>query len=371
VIQVEPATFYTPEAIAREGQRRVETPRGRLLVASCRSGDYLAEKVVDRYEQLLAENGAARDVLHLASIDYQFSDSETCVRLEQDVSGYDVYLFQALLDPAIDQSIDHNYLAFLIAARAFREWGANRITAVLPYLAYARQNKPTRFEREPTTTRLMADLSIIAGIDRLITWEPHYGSIHGFYGHVPVDELAAIVLLLQHYRDFEGRQDVIVVAPDAGASKTVTHFSRALNLNSAVASKFRPRQEEAVISEVIGDFTGKRTAILLDDMISSGGTVEAVIKKLVAEKGIEAVYLGVSHNLGSDIARRRLGELHDQYGLKEVVVTNSIPQQGAFTSLPYVKVRDLSDIFSRVINRIHYNRPVGELFYHGAAKSTK
>jgi phosphoribosylpyrophosphate synthetase len=117
-----------------------------------------------------------------------------------------------------------------------------------------------------------------------------------------------------------------------------------------------------MVAEVIGDFEGKQVALVLDDMISSGGTVYALIKKLVAEKGIEEVYLSASHNLCVASAAERLAELHSDYHLKEMVVTNSIPQTAAFQSLPFVSVRCLSDTLTRVINRIHYNRPASELF---------
>jgi ribose-phosphate pyrophosphokinase len=232
---------------------------------------------------------------------------------------------------------------------------------MLPYLAYARQDKPTKFQREPTTAQLMADLAIEAGISRLVTWHPHTSQIHGFYGSLPVDALDPLQLFAQAFRRFEGRDDVIVVAPDAGASKLVAYFGRALNLQCAIASKYRPRREVAVITEIIGDFTGKRTAIVLDDIISSGGTVEAAVEKLAKGKGIEEVYLDVSHNLCREVAIERLAWLHDECNLREVIVTNSIPQTKEFEALPFVSVRCLSDTLTRVVNRIHYNRSVSDL----------
>lgn len=355
--------FFTPEKLAEEQARRMESPRGRLLIAGCRSGSYLSLKVVERYRELLDEAGSQDEVWHIENIDRRFSDTETCVRLDRHVGGYDVFLFQSPFDPTSDRSIDQNYLAFLIAARAFRENGAKHVTAVLSYLAYGRQDKPTKFMREPTTAKLMADLSVEAGIDRLIAWDPHCGQIRGFYGSTPVNMLESLTLFIDEFRRFEDREDVIAVAPDAGASKFVTHFGRALNLKCAIASKYRPEPEKVVISEIIGEFAGKRVAIVLDDMISGGGTVEALIRKLVEEKGIEEVYLGVSHNLCVGRARDRLAKLHDGYRLQEVVVTNSIPQTDEFKALPFVSVRCLSDSLSRTINRIHYNRSVGEVFY--------
>lgn len=355
--------FFTPAEFTREQEQRNESPRGRLLIASCRSGAAMARCVVERYRERSVSADNDSEILHIENVDYQFSDSETGVRLEVDVSGDDVFLLQGLYDPTSARSVDQNYTAFLIAARTFREWGANYITAILPYLAYARQDKPTKFEREPTTAKLMADLSVEAGIDRLLVWHPHYSQIQGFYGRIPVDVLEVLPMFVDQFRSFENRDDVIAIAPDAGASKFVTHFSRQLNLNSAIASKYRPRPEEAVVSEIIGNIEDKKTAIVLDDMISSGGTVSALIKKLVEEKGIESVYLAVSHNLCMEKAFERLEELHADYHLEKVIVTDSIPQTEAFRSLPYVSIISLADVFSRVINRIHYNRPVSDIFY--------
>mgnify|MGYP001043984980 CR=1 FL=1 len=353
--------FVTPERFAWQQPKRLESPRGGVLIVSCHAGGYLAEKVRGRCTELLSEAGSRGLVPHLNGVDFQFSDSETCVRLDADVSGHDAFLFQALYAPASHRSVDENMVAFLTAARALREWGANYVTGVVPYLAYSRQDKPTKFKREPTTARLVADLIAAAGVSRLVTWHPHTGQIHGFYHGVPVDALDALPLFTQAYRRFAGRDDVIVVAPDAGASKLVTYVGRALNLPCAIASKFRPQREVAVITEIIGDLSGKRMAIVLDDIISSGGTMEAVIQKLATDSGIEEVYLGVSHNLCRDVAVERIEWLHDSFNLRGVLVTDSIPQSDAFKALPYTAVRSLSDILARVINRIHYNRPVSDL----------
>ncbi|MBM3240120.1 ribose-phosphate pyrophosphokinase [Candidatus Poribacteria bacterium] len=355
--------FFTPERFAQEQAQRMESTRGRLLIAGCCSGSYLSTSVVERYKELLVEAGSGDEVLHIENIDYRFANSETCVRLDIHVGGYDVFLFQALRNPTLDYSVDGNYMTFLIAARTFREHGANHVTAVLPYLAYGRQDKPTKFMREPTTAKLMADLSIEAGVDRLITWDAHCDQIRGFYGSIPANMLDPLTLFIEEFRCFQGREDVIAVAPDAGASNLITHFGRALNLKCAIASKERPRPDEVIISEIIGDFTGKKVAIILDDEISTGGTLYELIKKLVEEKGIEEIHLGASHSLCMERARERFVALHADYHLKEVVVTNSIPQTDEFLALPFFSVRCLSDTLARTINRIHYNRSVSELFY--------
>ena len=359
--------FLTPERLAIQQAKKMESPRGGLVIAGCRSGAYLSTRVVERYRALLAEAGSQEDVLYLENLDSRFSDTEARVRLDSHVSGADVFLFQAPFDPSSGRCIDENYMAFLIAVRTFREHGANHVTGILPYLAYARQDKPTKFTREPSTARLMADLSITAGIDRLIVWDPHCAQIRGFYGGLPINMLESLTLFIQEFARFRSRDDVIAVAPDAGASKFVTHFGRALNIKCAIASKHRPRPEQAMISEIIGDFAGKKTAVILDDMISGAGTVAALVRKLVEEKGIEDVYLGASHNLCVGQACERLTELHEKYHLREVVITNSIPQIDAFQALPFMTVRCLSDILARTINRVHFDRSVSEVFYRPTA----
>ena len=327
------------------------SPRGALMIAGNRSAQPFAGKVVAAYEKLDAQSRFT----YLDALD-KFSDTETVVQLAADVNGDDVFLFQSLYDPTSTRTIDENYMAFLIAARAFREWGANHVTAVLPYLAYARQDKPTPFKRQPTTAKLTA------GIDRLVTWHPHLRQIHGFYGGTPVHVIDALGLFVDEFRRFEGRSDVVAVAPDAGASKFITHFGRALDLSCAIGSKYRPRPEEAIVSDVIGDISTQRIAIVLDDMISSGGTIEALVQQLAAE-GIEEVYVGASHNLCLPIAHRRLQTLHDQHNLREVLVTNTIPQTEPFRELPFLRVHDLSATVAEVVYRIHYNQPISDLYY--------
>jgi ribose-phosphate pyrophosphokinase len=197
----------------------------------------------------------------------------------------------------------------------------------------------------------------------MIIWDPHCDQIKGFYGGMPVSTLESLSLFLEEFSYFRDRDDVIAVAPDAGASKFVTHFGRGLDIKCAIASKYRPRAEEVEMSEIIGDFEGKKVAVLLDDMISNGGTIHALTKKLVTEKGIEEVYVGVSHNLCVGQARDRLLDLYENYRLKRVVVTNSIPQTQDFQDLPFVQMMCLGDKLARTVNRIHYNRSVSEVFY--------
>jgi ribose-phosphate pyrophosphokinase len=296
-------------------------------------------------------------------VDRSFSDSETGARLGMHVSGCDVFLIQALLDPVSGRSIDQNCMALWLAARAFKENGANHVTAVLPYLAYARQDKPTKFKREPVAARLTAEFTVCSGIDRLVVWDPHCGQIRGFYGSVPVHMLESLSLFIEEFSGFKGRKDVIVVAPDQGAAKFVSHIAKALDLSYAIAMKFRPEPEVAEISDIVGDFSGKSIALIIDDMISGGGTVYELSKLLIRENKDIQLYMGVSHNLCLETARDRLIELYERKNLKKLVVTNSIPQTREFQSLPFFEERCLSRILALTINRIHFNQSVSEVFY--------
>ena len=356
------SAFIYPDQYLNEQSLRLESKKGPLLIASCGNGNYLAEQVVERYTEMLRETEKQEQLVFLKGIDREFADTETMVRLEQHVGGADVFLFQALLAPAQGYQVNHNYLTFLIAARAFREHGASRVTAVLPYLTYARQDKPTKFQREPTTAKLMADLAQCAGVDRVISWNPHSNQVHGFYADTPVNMLDALTMFNDEFAEFRGREDVIAVAPDAGATKLIMHFSREMDLNSAIASKHRPKQEQAVITDIIGDFRGKTRAIVLDDMIASAGTLVELVHQLVNKKGIEEVYLAASHNLCLPGTAARLEALHRDYGVKRVVVTNSIPQTAEFRELPFFHVRSLAGVLCNTINRVHYDRSVSEVF---------
>lgn len=332
-----------------------ELSRGKLVIAACRSGSSLAAAVLKSYTDSLSLEGAGEAPLFLGEIDFQFKDSETCVRLDAEVSDCDVFLFQGLYTPESGGNVDRNLMALIAAVRAFREWGARHVAAVVPYFAYARQDRPTRSMREPTTVKLVADMMMEAGIDRIITAHPH-SRVHTLFGKIPVHSLETVDLFAGEFLTLKGREDVIAVAPDGGALKFVSRFSRALNIKTAVAVKERS-PDGSVSSELLGEMKGKGTAIVLDDMISSGETVYVLIRKL-AEMSIPQIFLGATHNLCMESARNRLVELHSRYHLTEVLVTDSIAQTGSTVSLPFLRVRSLADILSRVINNIHYNLPI-------------
>ena len=333
----------------------MESPRGKLLIAACTAGNALAYSVLKRYKELFLLTGAGEEPPFLLGIDFRFGDSETCVRLNSDVSGCDVFLFQGLYYSEQGGSVDQSLMALLAAVRAFREWGARHVTAVVPYFAYARQDKPSRSRREPTTSRLVADLMIESGIDRIINVHPHV-PIHALFGGIPVHSIETTGLFTEEFGAVKNRENVVAVAPDEGGLKFVSRFSRTLGIGTAVALKKRS-PGRTVTSELVGETKGKTVAVILDDMISSGETIYVMVQKL-AELAIPQIMVGATHNLCMKIALDRLMELHSKYNLKEVVVTDSIAQSDSFVSAPFLKVRTLADVLSKVINRVHYEHSI-------------
>jgi ribose-phosphate pyrophosphokinase len=289
----------------------------------------------------------------MAGVDFAFPDGETGVRLEAGVEGRDVFLLQSLHNPASPGSLDGNYVALLVAARACREWGAAHVTAVTPYLAYARQDKPTPGMVEPTTAKLFADLAAVAGVDRLITWHPHCPQIRGFYAPLPVLAPDPLGEFVREFASYRGRSDVIAVAPDEGASRLVASFGRALGVRCAIATKHRPARGEAAITEVLGDFEGARVAIVLDDMISSGTTIRELVTTLAAKTRVAEVRVAVSHNLCRPEALESLRELHSTGLLAGVAVTDSIPQTPGFAALPFLSVRPLARRLAAMVDAVH------------------
>ena len=337
------------------------SPNSPLMIASCRSGTNLAKKVVDLIIKQNIQKINGEETIFLKDVDFQFSDGETCVRLEKDVNGRDVFLFQALKDPTSNRNVDENYLAFLIAVRALREWGAKRITGVLPYLAYTRQDKPTTGKREPVTAELMANLSIEAGIDRLIVWAPHDRRVQGYYGKVSVNAISPLPFFLDQFQKLKNQNDCIGIAPDAGAADLMIAFCRNLGIRCAITSKHRPKPEQADVTEVIGDFVGMKRAVILDDMINTGGTVKAAITKVINETDIEEVWLGVSHFLGSSKAIDTLQNLHSNYGLKGVYVTDSVPVGPDFAKLDFTRVFSIDKPLFEIIKNIHLNKHLNKV----------
>jgi ribose-phosphate pyrophosphokinase len=276
-------------------------PQKRLMLYSGRSNPELAEQIAEKL-------GVALGEVKLKT----FANGETYVRYQDSIRGGDVFIVQSGSPPVNDHLVE-----LLIMTQAARLASAKRITAVIPWFPYTRQDKKSA-PREPITAKLVADMLEVAGVDRVVTMDLHAGQIQGFF-NVPVDHMTAIQLFAQYYRDlgFHG-ESVVAVSPDAGRVKLARRFGQMLDGDLAIMNKTRPEHDTAEMTEVIGDVRGK-VAILSDDMILTGGTLIAAATAL-REAGATEVYACATHGLFSGNAFEKLA----QSELTRVTVTNTV-----------------------------------------------
>jgi len=280
-----------------------------------------------------------------------FSDGEVRVKIEENVRGADVFVVQSCCTP-----VNNSIMELLIMLDALKRSSASRITAVIPYFGYARQDRKDQ-PRVPITAKLVADLVTTAGADRVLTMDLHAGQIQGFF-NIPVDHLYALPVLLAYITKRFGKelQDVVVVSPDAGGVERARAFAKRLQTNLAIIDKRREGPNNAQVMNIIGEVEGKH-AILLDDMIDTAGTIVQGAQAC-ADKGAKSVWAGCVHPVLSGPALERL----QQSPLKEVVVTNTIPLNGKDQQCPKLRVLSVAPLLGEAIRRIHAEESVSSLF---------
>ncbi len=275
----------------------------------------------------------------------RFSDGEVNVQILESVRGSDVFLVQPTCPP-----VDENLMELLVMLDALRRASAARVTAVIPYYGYARQDRKVQ-PRVPITAKLVADLLTAAGADRVLTVDLHAGQIQGFF-NIPVDNLLAMPIFLQ-YMEEKGVENLVVVSPDAGGVERARAFAKKLHLPLAIMDKRRVADNVAEVMHVIGDVEGKR-ALILDDMIDTGGTLVRSVEALLEHGAVECI-AAATHPVFSGPARERI----ESSALREVVVTNTIPLKEDFTK---VKVLSVAPLVAEAIRRIHLGESVSSLF---------
>lgn len=258
----------------------------------------------------------------------------------------DVFIVQPLVPPT-----QEHLMELLLMIDAARGASAAKVTAVIPYYAYARSDKKDA-SRISLGGRLVADMLATAGADRVITMALHASQVHGFFS-TPVDHLTGIGVLADHFRA-QDLGDAVVVSPDFGNAKTATQFARLLGLPVAAGSKKRLSDDKVVIDTIVGDVAGKR-AIVLDDEISTGGSVIELMDRL-AEQGCTSADVACTHGLFVGKAVERLST-HPL--IREVVTTDTVPTP---TDWPQLQVRSVSTLFAQAIARIHAGESVSSLF---------
>lgn len=299
----------------------------------------------------LAESIAKKLGVQLARLILErFPDSELHVDVQESVRGYDVYIIQ----PSCPR-VDEHLLELLLIADACERAGAARLTAVVPYFGYARQDRRGR-GREPVSARVIADLIRTGGLERVVVVDLHSAAIEGAFS-IPLEHLTAVPMLAEAVRPWIAARTVIV-APDLGAVKLAERYGRLLQLPVAIVHKTRVSGEEVTVQAILGEVKGQ-SVLIVDDMISTGGTVEAAIKALLAAGCASDFTVVASHALfvGSAVERFR------RLAVRRFFVTDSVPVP-TDVSLP-VQVVSLAPLLAEIIERLHNDRSLGDLIWHG------
>ncbi len=277
-----------------------------------------------------------------------FSDGEINVKINENVRGADVFVVQPTSSP-----VNNHLMELLIMIDAFRRASARRITAVMPYYGYARQDRKAQ-PRVPITSRLVADLITTAGADRVLTIDLHAGQIQGFFD-VPVDNLFATPVIFDYLKTKQ-LENPVIISPDAGGVERARAFGKRLGASIAIIDKRRSAPNVAEVMNIIGDVEG-RDALLLDDMIDTAGTITQAVQALKAN-GAKRVMAACSHAVLSGPAIKRINESE----LDEVVVTNTIAMDNKQKECPKLVVLTVAPLLGEAIKRIHEEASVSSLF---------
>jgi len=309
----------------------------RALVFSGRANQKLTEEIC-KYMDVPLGKTVIRD----------FSDKEIYVKIEENVRGGDVFVVQSTCFPG-----NTNLMELLIMIDALRRSSAKRITAVIPYYGYARQDRKNE-PRVPITSKLIADLVVTAGADRVLTVDLHAGQIQGFF-NIPVDHLFAINVLIDYIKE-QKLKDLIVISPDAGGVERARAYAKRLNSSLAIIDKRRDIPNEAKAMNIIGDVKGK-IAFIVDDMIDTAGTLMEATDALLGA-GAREVHACCSHPVLSGPAGERIASSP----IKTVITTNTIPLNGELEKNSKIKVLSVASLLGEAILRIHQETSVSSLF---------
>ena len=310
---------------------------GQALVFSGRANIQLAEDIC-KYLDI----GLGRTVIK------DFSDDEIYVRLEENVRGGDVFVIQSTCSPG-----NTNLMELLIMIDALKRASAKRVTAVIPYYGYARQDRKCE-PRVPITSKLVADLLVTAGTDRVLTVDLHAGQIQGFF-NIPVDHLFAMKVLVPYLQSLD-LKNMVVISPDAGGVERARAFAKRLGVSLAIIDKRRETVNEAKAMNIIGDVSGKVTFIV-DDMIDTAGTlVEGAVALM--EAGAKEVHACCTHAVLSGPALDRISNA----AIKSIVATNTIPLRDGMEGHPKIKILSVAPLLGEAILRINRETSVSSLF---------
>ena len=309
--------------------------RGPLLLLSGRANRPLASEI----GSIIGESPDGATI-------QQFADGEIFARIDQNARGRDVFIIQSTNAPA------DTIMELLLLADAARRASAARVTAVIPYFGYGRQDRKDQ-PRVAIGAKLVANLIVAAGADRVVSIDFHQHQIQGFFD-IPVDHLYAAPVFTKYFRD-KKLEDLVVVAPDVGSAKMARGFGKRLGASFAIIDKRRPKANMSEVLNVVGDVEGMN-CLLVDDMVDTAGTLSNAVVAL-KERGAKAVYAAATHAFLSGPAVERLSDAP----LEEMVVTNTIhiPENKRFDNL---KILSVGDLLAKAIDHVHSSESVSQLF---------
>jgi len=303
----------------------------------------------------LADEIAKRLKLHVGkALVSKFKNEETRVQIGENVRGSEVFVIQSLCKSLNGNGVNDSIMELLLMVDALKRASAARITAVVPYYGYAKQDKKTT-GREPISAKVVADMLKTAGANRMVTMDLHAAQIQGFFDG-PVDNLMAMPTLCNYLKKEGLCEDrIVVVSPDAGGVHRAELFAKRLNASLAIVFKRRPEPDISEVTDIVGDVRGK-VAVVVDDMISTGGTLAKAAEAIIA-RGATRVFTVASHGIFAGEAVKVL----DDSQIERVIVTNTIPFPEVSEHPKFAQL-SIAQTFADAINRITTNRSVSELF---------
>ena len=318
----------------------IHGPHGKLKLFTGNSNPALAKRIADAMGVSLGDCTVK-----------QFADGEVSVNFNESVRGCDVFLIQSTCCPVND-----NFMELLVMIDACRRASANRVTAVMPYFGYARQDRKAR-PRDPISAKLCANMLEAAGADRVLTMDLHANQIQGFFD-LPVDNLLGTKILSQYFFDKLGtnNEDYVVVSPDLGSVTRARKFTDKLDLPMAIVDKRRPKPNVSEVMNIIGDIKDKNV-ILVDDMVDTAGTLCNGAKALVERGGAKSVIACATHGVLSGPAIERL----QNSVIDKLVLLDTIPVEGE-KAIDKIEVLTVADLFAEAIHRIYDENAISDLF---------
>ncbi|MBQ3534011.1 MAG: ribose-phosphate pyrophosphokinase [Clostridia bacterium] len=318
----------------------IHGPHGKLKLFTGNSNPALAKRIADAMGLQLGDVTVK-----------QFADGEVSVNFGESVRGCDVFLIQSTCCPVND-----NFMELLVMIDACRRASANRITAVMPYFGYARQDRKAR-PRDPISAKLCANMLEAAGADRVLTMDLHANQIQGFFD-IPVDNLLGTKILTQYFYDKIGTNnpDYVVVSPDLGSVTRVRKFTDKLDLPMAIVDKRRPKPNVSEVMNIIGDIKDKNV-ILVDDMVDTAGTLCNGAKALVERGGAKSVIACATHGVLSGPAIERL----QNSVIDKLILLDTIPVEGD-KAIDKIEMLTVADLFAEAIHRIYDEHAISDLY---------